>query len=529
MANPLAAFSTATAPQPATRSKNPLAAFVDDVDPGQTTNRNAQGFLGRIEAGLGIEPPPPGRSPAEYLGEMVGNIPESAGAVAGDLYEALSHPLDTLGTVAGAAAGGVQLLKEQLGIPVVGAFGEHRDKARAVGDFYNQGYGGGQEFLDSLRTDPVGVGLDVGGLVTGGAGAAARLPGVAGRLARAITHADPVAAGGRAVGRMQAQRGPRVPSRREFVADAPSPAEMQTQASTLFEAAEQSGVRCKHKYYAKFVRDTLARMVDEGADKILSPKISRIADVLEASKGRAPSIAQMAIVRKQFGNAAASADRAEARLGSIGVGLVDDFVESGASHVGGQLSEARTMWSRLKKSEIIDTAIENAQAAQAGVEAGLRNEFRGLWRARNSKKMRAFSDAELAAIKSVAQGNLTSNALRRIGSLGGGLDQGRNMLNLMAGTAGGALVGGPIGAAAVPLAGYAAARMSKTQTSNRAALARAITARGETPRQAAAMRPTPAAAKHLERIAQRYPSGAAPVAAPVGVGAERSQDTRRRR
>ena len=113
------------------------------------------------------------------------------------------------------------------------------------------------------------------------------------------------------------------------------------------------------------------------------------------------------------------------------VDLVDDFVESGAGSVGGSLTEARGLWSRLKKSELIDHAIENAQAAQAGIEAGLRNEFRGLWRARKSKKMRGFTDVEMAAIKAVAQGNITSNVLRRIGSLGGGLDQGRNMLNMM--------------------------------------------------------------------------------------------------
>ena len=83
----------------------------------------------------------------------------------------------------------------------------------------------------------------------------------------------------------------------------------------MFEAAEKSGVRFQPTYYDKFVDTALSRMVDEGADNILTPKISRISDVLETSKGRAPSIQQMAIVRKQFSNAAGSADRAEARLG----------------------------------------------------------------------------------------------------------------------------------------------------------------------------------------------------------------------
>ena len=136
-------------------------------------------------------------------------------------------------------------------------------------------------------------------------------------------------------------------------------------------------------------------MVDEGADKILSPKISRISDVLAETKGTTPSLSQLAIVRKQFGNAAGSADRAEARLGRIGVDLVDDFVEGGASNVGGTLKEARGLWSRLRKSEVIDGAIENAQVAQAGVEAGLRNEFRSLWKARGSKKILLIRDTPL--------------------------------------------------------------------------------------------------------------------------------------
>ena len=275
------------------------------------------------------------------------------------------------------------MLKDQLGIPVFETFGEHRGTAGAVGDYYANRYGGGDEFLDSLRTDPTGVALDAGGLMTGGAGMAARAPGVAGRLARAVTRAaDPVAAGGRAVGSAMAPRGPRAPSTKAFVADAPSPGQMQAKASTLFAAAEQSGVRFKADYYSRFVDSILSRLVEEGADKILSPKVSRIADILQESKGRAPSIAELAILRRQFGSAAGSADRAEARLASIAIDALDDFVEGGASHVGGTLKEARNLWSRMRKSEIIDAAIENAGAAQAGVEAGLRNEFRTLYRAR---------------------------------------------------------------------------------------------------------------------------------------------------
>ena len=519
--NPLAAYLGTTSPsassaQPAPRSENPLAAFVN---------------VGRTAPA----PAAPERSALDYVGETISNIPQSAGAVATDLWSAVSSPRDTLQALGGAAVGGVQLAKDAMGLPSPGLFGEHRDKARKVGRLYASRYGGFDEIADTLRTDPAGTVLDAAGLVTGGAALGARLPGTAGRLAQAIVAADPFAAAGRgmaAAGRVagqaiQARRG--APTK-DFINAAPGPEALQAQGSKLFEQAEASGVRFKSDYYDKFADSTLSRLVDEGADEILTPKIARVANVLEQSKGRAPSIQQMAILRKQFGNAAGSADRAEARLGRIAIDLLDDFVESGASNVGGTLKEARGLWSRLRKSELIDHAIENAQVSQAGVEAGLRNEFRSLWKARGSKKMRGFSDAEMAAIKSVSEGNFGANVLRRIGSLGGGLDASRNMLNLLAGVAGGAAVGGPVGAALVPLAGHLAARASRSGTQSRAALARAITARGEVPSQSAVPRQKTAVDQFLDQgMARRYRPGTVPVAAPAAIGAERSQQDPRRR
>ena len=479
--------------------------------------------------------PEPDRSVGEYLGETLANIPPSAKQVASDLWQALSHPVDTATAVGSAAVGGMQHAKDAMGIPTTNLFGDQRAAASAVADYYSDRYGGGQEFLDSLRTDPTGVALDVGGLLTGGAGAAARLPGTAGKLARAITAADPVIAGSRAVGRA-ADRGigrgldavrNRAPSNRAFVEGAPSPAQLQGQASTLFQQAEKSGVRFESDYFDAFAEDLLGELVGEGADVVLSPKVSRVADILKKTlgEGKSPSIAEMSILRRQFGIAAGSADRAEARLANIAIDRIDDFVESAPGQVGAQLTEARALWSRLRKSEVIDGAIENASAAQAGIEAGLRNEFRVLYRARNSKKMRGFTKAELSAIKKVAQGDVTSNTLRRIGSLGGGSGASRNMLNLMAGVASGAAVGGPIGAAVVPLAGYGAQRAAQSMTQGRAALARAITARGQTPGRSNIVIPPKTV---LEDFAGRYVPGSAPIAAPVAVGAERSDNRRRR-
>ena len=155
----------------------------------------------------------------------------------------------------------------------------------------------------------------------------------------------------------------------------------------------------------------------------------------------------------------------------------------------------------------------------------MRAEFKTLYRARNNRKMRGFTADELSAIKAVAMGNMTSNTMRRIGALGGGSGPSRNMLNLMVGVGSGAAVGGPLGAAAVPMIGYGAGRAAQAMTEGRAALARAITARGQIPGRSNLTIPP---SHVLEDLAGRYLPGTAPVAAPVAVGAERSDERRRR-
>ena len=110
----------------------------------------------------------PDRSVGEYLGEMLGNIPSSAGQVVDDLWQAVSNPIDTGKAIGSAAVGGVQHAKDAMGIPTTDLWGDQRPAASAVAGYYSDRYGGGEEFLDSLRTDPAGVALDVGGLLTGG-------------------------------------------------------------------------------------------------------------------------------------------------------------------------------------------------------------------------------------------------------------------------------------------------------------------------------------------------------------------------
>ena len=461
--------------------------------------------------------PSAGRSVVEYLTETAGNVPESAGNVLSGIWEAISNPVETAEALGSAAVGGIQLGKDALGVPTHNVFGDQRDAARAVGEFYADRYGGGQEILDTIRTDPAGAVLDALGLVTGGAGAAARAPGVAGRIARTVAAADPARAAGRAI--QSATRGAsRMPSRKAFIQGAPGGEALRKQAGALYDAAEAAGVTFPQADYASFVDNISATLAKEGADPVLSPKVVRLQKLLEDSRGQAPDLQRMETIRRQFLDAAGSADPAERRLAQIGVDAVDDFVENASESTAGTLKEARSLWRRMRKAEVIDDAIENATLAKEGVEAGLRNQFSTLYRQRKSKKMRGFSDDELAAIKAVAEGNMTSNVLRRIGSLSGGTGAQRNMLNLLVGSGvgggAGAAVGGPVGgafgAAAVPIAGHIAQRAAQRRTQQAADLVRAMTARGTTPARSRVPRPV---VRGAGRIAGQAPPVGNPLAA----------------
>ena len=133
-----------------------------------------------------------------FLGDMARNTPASAAQFARDITAPIHSPVETVKGLAGLARGLVQMLRP----------GEQGDegKVRAVGQFLADRYGGLEEISNTLRTDPVGVAGDIAGILTGGAGLAAKAAGTAGRVGRVATAAgkagraiEPSALAGRAV------------------------------------------------------------------------------------------------------------------------------------------------------------------------------------------------------------------------------------------------------------------------------------------------------------------------------------------
>ena len=499
----------------------PESAPGSDPAPGPTA-----GTPGPVAAAGGSQIAPWARDLIDYTGETIGNIPGSAERVATGLYEAVTNPGETLDAAGRLLVGTGQTINEAVGLPAWAripggdlGLGDQRATAAAAGQALADRYGGLDRLAITMRDDPAGFALDLAG-AAGGVAGAARLPGAVGRLpapggvsspltprrgpmmtpedVRVATAAgDAVREGVQGVRDTATAAARRERGIRQFIENAPTTEALHRMGDAFFDAARRSGVRFSAREFGPFRKKLLRTLREEGADKVLHPKIDRLVGMIEnAPPGVAPDLGNLMILRRQFGAAASDIDKSTARLGSMGVDLIDDFVESGSASASGMMKTANRLWSAMRKTETIERAIAKAEVAQRGMEAGLRAEFKSIYRGivNGDRKYRGFSPDETKAIKAVAQGDWTVNTLRRIASLGGGSGPQRAMQNLIQGSAvGGGLgfaVGGPAGAAvgamAGPLIGQGAGRMATRATQRRANLARAIAARGETPKQARA-------------------------------------------
>jgi hypothetical protein len=126
---------------------------------------------------------PKKRSWKDVAGEAFTNIPQSAAALATNLYDVVTDPIQAVRGAGELIVGGTQKL---MGDPVfqIPALREaeqnvqQRGKAalQAGKEFVGQRYGGEEQLKGTLATDPVGAAADLSLLFTGGAGLASKTP-----------------------------------------------------------------------------------------------------------------------------------------------------------------------------------------------------------------------------------------------------------------------------------------------------------------------------------------------------------------
>ena len=197
-------------------------------------------------------------------------------------------------------------------------------------------------------------------------------------------------------------------------------------ASSQYKAIEDAGVKIKTNEFVDSMSKIAADMRQEGYAPKAYPKIAGVVEEL-TSKTTPKDWTELQALRKMARGAQKSIDPEERRLASI---LVDEFdnylmnvpqkdvLTGNMKEVSGLWKDARTTYSRMKKSEVFEDMMENAtldksKFTQSGVENSLAKQLRDL--SKNEKKMRLFTKSEQEAIKQAAKGGTMQNLLKFYG------------------------------------------------------------------------------------------------------------------
>lgn len=316
----------------------------------------------------------------------------------------------------------------------------------------------------------------------------------------------------------------------------PSKAELAEAADAAYKRADDAGIIVKADKINTLKKGIASMAKGEGINPTLHPDTTAALKQIVGSKGDL-TLTQLETLRKVAKDAAGSLKPADKRLAGKVVDQIDDFIDNldDTDVVGGDavkasaLKEARALYTRKKKADVIDNLRERAELSApnfsaSGLENSLRTEFRNL--AKNERKMRLFTAEEQAAIKRVAIGGKLENALRFIGkfaptgvvssALSGGL---------------GAMIAGPAGVG-IPLAGIGGRALATRMTKRNVQTVDELVRRGPTPRsQNASQAETALRAQSLEEATKAAPLAAAaeqPAAAQRAIAEELLRQRRKK-
>lgn len=250
----------------------------------------------------------------------------------------------------------------------------------------------------------------------------------------------------------------------------PSNDQIRKQAESAYNRAEAAGVIFKPEGVNQLARTIVNDLAEFGFDESLQPGVAAVIRKFQGLDGQNVTLKGLDIVRRVANNAAKVRDNpSQQELARQVIDRIDDFVANagddavlmGNAKEGSKaIREARDLWSRFRKSQMVDKEAYKAElrAASTGTGGNADNATR-----QNIRKLlenpRGLNAQERAAAERVVRGSKGQNALRLVGRLAPtGVVSGG--VGSSAGAAIGSVVGGPVGAAvgaaAVPAVGQAA-------------------------------------------------------------------------
>jgi len=411
----------------------------------------------------------PSMSWGDVPGQALQNAPHSAFEFAKGVAQPFIHPIDTAKNV-GMLAGG--LLQQATGDP---GHTDYRPHAQAVEDFYKDRYGSEEGFKKAIAEDPVGVLGDFSMVLTAGGSAAARAPGLIGKigeLARGVGDvANPLIGPAKAAGAAGEEA-----ARITRPINAPTTEALYDAASAAYEHPAIKDIALKPSAFKQW-KDTLLATNDV-VDEDLSPKTFNILKRLDSPpSGSFFDGRSIQSLRRKLGQAAGSVDATERKAARDAIGSLDDFLadipkgatlRGDAKAVSAALEEARGNYAAAKRSDVIEGKLDAAELQAGSANSGMNLDNATRQRIKDilksEKLRRGYSSEELAQMRKIVVGSRAENAARRAGNmLGGGGGMGSTVTGAIGAGAGAALGHGPgaiIGAAVPATVGYALKKLS---------------------------------------------------------------------
>lgn len=279
-----------------------------------------------------------------------------------------------------------------------------------------------------------------------------------------------------------------LPSGQEAALSQASPevSEIKDTARKLYQEIDATGAKIDKSDFLDFAIKAEDIAKKSGFDPELTPKSNALLKRIERDLDKDMTVTDVDQLRKVSQIAAGSFDNAtDAAIGSKIIDELDDFLDKqgsklaaqGGPDVGKKYRQARNLWSRAKKAEIIDEAMTKAENQASGFENGIRTQFRSILN--NKKKRRGFTNDELAAMNKVVQGGTAENLFKTLGKLGFTEGQRTNVLSGLMGIGAGSAVGGPIGAVAVPVIGQVSMKLAQKLTRKNSSFAKDVVKAGK--------------------------------------------------
>ena len=197
---------------------------------------------------------------------------------------------------------------------------------------------------------------------------------------------------------------------------APTVQEVRANANKAYESAKQSGATFDVSTPASNI---LTKIQNEIYDPVQHPKLSAAVDKLEelqakSAQGAPAEVKDIIMLNRRF-NRAVRGTPDERRIASLASTEFNNALAQINPQVMADIEQGNALWGQAAKSQRIENIVKEAEASTAPTSEAIKKKFANLL-----KNPTGFTKEEQAAIKDIAEGSMTTNALSLLGNLAPG-------------------------------------------------------------------------------------------------------------